>query len=133
MKYTEFLVAHGDNMEHALSLIKQEMNEKYADKSCKLNNLIVLPEARASATLGVTGMQNLKMSVTLVAVIDEEPEIEMLQRNYKMIFDYLNSNVESFLPVILGWLAAVSDTIPADKKDEFLKRLNALEQKPFNE
>jgi len=131
MKYTEFLLATGDTLQDALTALKKEMNEKYSNQQCKVQQLFALPEGRASGTLGVGGIPTVKYIVNLVAVIDEEPEIENLQRNFKPAFDFVNTNRDAFLPIIMGWLAVVADCIPEDKKQQFVETLN--KQTPFNE
>lgn len=132
MKYTEFLLVTGDNLAHALQLMKNEFNEKYADQACKVNNIFILPEGRTTGSLatGPNGMPAVKMVINLVAVIDEEPELEGLQRNYKPAFDFLNTNRDAFLPLIMGWLTTISGSVPPELRTKFFEALN---NKPFNE
>lgn len=133
MKYTEFLLVTGDNLEHALQLMKKEFNEKYADQACKVNNIFILPEGRATSSLatGPNGQPGIKMVINLVAVIDEEPEVEGLQRNFKPVFDFVSSNRDAFLPLIMGWLATISGSIPQEMRSKFFDTLN--NNTPFNE
>ena len=126
MKYTEFLLVTGDNLEQALQLMKKEFNEKYGNQACKVNQMFLLPEGRAIGTLAAqpNGQPQIKVVVNLVAVIDEEPEIEGLQRNYKQVFDFVNTNRDAFLPLVMGWLATVSGSLPDELKAKFFACLN---------
>lgn len=125
MKYTEFLLVTGDTLQQALQLLKHELDTKYANKGCKINQIFTLPEGRGSGTLGPGGIPTVKYIINLVAVIDEEPEIDNLQRNFKPVFDFINTNRDAFLPMAIGWLAVIAEAIPADKREEFLKALEA--------
>lgn len=127
MKHTEFLLVTGDSLEQALKLMKEQLNEKYGDHACKINQMFVLPEARAISTIAApqaNGQPPIKYVVNLVAVVDEEPEFEGLQRNYKTVFDFMNTNRDAFLPLVMGWLSTVSGSIPDELKGKFFDSLN---------
>lgn len=132
MKYTEFLLVTGDNLEQALKLMKEQINEQYGDKGCKINQMFLLPEGKAISQLATqpNGTPAIKYVVNLVAVIDEEPELENLQRNYKPVFDFINTNRQQFITILLGWLATVSGVVPPDKQPEFFE---GLTKAAFNE
>jgi hypothetical protein len=131
MKPFHFLMATGDNAQHALQLLKEQIDKEYSDKACKINQIFMLPEGRAVSTLSAnpTGSPQVKFVVNLVAVIDEEPEIDSVQRNYKPLFDYINERRDVFMPILIGWLEAISGAIPGEKLQEMI----AQKQKPFNE
>lgn len=133
MKHTEFLLVTGESLEHALKLMKEQLNEKYTNEACKVNQLFVLPEARAVSAIASpqsNGQPPIKYVVNLVAVVDEEPELDGLQRNYKTVFDFINTNRDAFLPLVLGWLSTVSGSIPDEMKGKFFESLN---NSSFNE
>lgn len=133
MKHTEFLLVTGDSLEQALKLMKEQLNEKYTNEACKVNQLFVLPEARAVSAIASpqsNGQPPIKYVVNLVAVVDEEPELDGLQRNYKTVFDFINTNRDAFLPLVLGWLSTVSGSIPDEMKGKFFESLN---NSSFNE
>jgi hypothetical protein len=131
MTYTEFLLVTADTLEEALKLMKTKLNQEYANQQCRVQTMFTLPEGKASGTLGIGGIPTVKYIVNLVAVIVEEPELDNLQRNYKPVFDYVNTNVAAFLPMLIGWLTVLADIIPEDKKKQFIDALN--KPTPFNE
>lgn len=132
MKHTEFLLVTGDTLEHALKLMKEQINQQYGNQGCKINQMFLLPEGKATSALATqpNGAPTIKYVVNLVAVIDEEPEIDNLQRNYKPVFDFINNNRQQFVAILLGWLATVSGVVPPDKQAEFFQDLNKA---TFNE
>lgn len=126
MKYSEFLIATGNNMAEAIQALHTKLQSEYSNKQCKIGQLFALPEAQIISQVAATpnGQPQMKMVINIVAVIEEEMEIDNLQRNYKPIFDFLNSNSSTIVNTILSWIASTTGT---------LNNLQSNNQKPFNE
>lgn len=113
MKYMELIMTQGNNAKEALEMLNQQLKKDYADKQCKLANLFLLPEAIQVGTVaGPNGQPQMKVITTLVAVIEEEPELDNLQRQYKAVFDYLNNNAADFTKILVSFLQSVNGSIP---------------------
>jgi len=124
MKYFEMMLATGNNTADALQNLKAELLKEYEGKSAQLKQIFILPEAQATGVTNPNGQPQIKVVVNLVAIVEEEPELDNLQRNFKPLFDYLNTNSKTFGTMALGWLQSVADLVPAEA---------VTKQTPFNE
>lgn len=134
MKYSEFLIATGNNMAEAIQALHTKLQSDYSDKQCRIGQLFALPEAQIISQVAATpnGQPQMKMVINIVAVIEEEMEIDNLQRNYKPIFDFLNKNSSTIGNLILGWITATTGNIQKDAVNNFQGN-SAGSQMPYNE
>jgi len=108
MKPFNFVTATGDSIPQALQLLKNEIDAHYMDKACKLHQVFISPLAVPVTTVTApNGQPQMKLVFNVIALIDEEPEIDSVQRNYKQVFDFVNTNQEQIAPVIINWLKAM--------------------------
>lgn len=109
MKPFNFVAVTGDTIPAALQLLKDDIDRHYADKACKIQQINITPLAVPVTTVAATpnGQPQIKLVFNVVALVDEEPEFDSLQRNYKQVFDFVNLNREQIMPVLLTWLQSM--------------------------
>jgi hypothetical protein len=107
MKPFNFVLTTGETVPQALQLLKEDIDKNYLNMACQIQQIILLPQAIPISHVAATsnGQPQIKLVYNLVAIIVEEPETDNLQRNFKTLFDFLNTNRDNISAGLISWLA----------------------------
>jgi hypothetical protein len=107
MKPFNFVLTTGETVPQALQLLKEDIDKNYLNMACQIQQIILLPQAIPISQVAATsnGQPQIKLVYNLVAIIVEEPETDNLQRNFKTLFDFLNTNRDNISAGLISWLA----------------------------